>query len=210
MVLPVPTGALSQPGTFWEIAQGSNNSHWATRTQLYCGRLYPVSFSSIPAGLLCTQAVQSASFFTQSTAVTQCVVTFELNKRDTELYPCFKVQRLCGRPRKPASLQMQPVCAILPESQRMAPALVLLTGKTWIFLKSWIVLSCLGTGTLAVGSKLLPVPQKSLRLAASEEGTRNVTRGSFWLPGRQCTPLGHLLFCLYAAGTLESCQLESC
>lgn len=80
---------------------------------------------------------------------------FELNKRDTELYPCFKLQRHCGRPRKPASLQMQPVCAILPESQRMAPALVLLTGETWIFLKSWIVLSCLGTGTLVVGSKQL-------------------------------------------------------
>lgn len=79
---------------------------------------------------LCTQAGQSASFFTQSTAVTRCVRHFELNKRDTELDLCFILQRLCGRPRRPAKLQMQPACAILPESQRMARAPVLFMWKT--------------------------------------------------------------------------------
>lgn len=91
---------------------------------------------------LCTQAVQSTSFFTQSTAVTQCVVCFELNKRHGTLSVFQTAEALWEIKETRKSADAARVCHFTRETGN-APC------------PCFIVLSYLGTGTLIVGSKQL-------------------------------------------------------
>lgn len=57
-------------------------------------------------------------------------------------------------------------------------------------LLAWLVIEL----ELAADSWCLAVAQERLRLASSEEDTRDVAKDSYYLPGIQCTPVQQLLF----------------